>query len=146
MDKLADAHPYVFQFFMKGHHILRRSDRYWADLSADLVIEQVLMRSLKTSCGLTRGRGMTEIQRLIWLMTMPQCSEVNAQMQFLTSVSYETSEQHKEMSKSRQEKDTQDTFEMISYLLQRNPFQMINACVMCLLVLLLTAVFMMLHI
>ena len=30
-------------------HVVRRSDRYWAGLSTDLVIEQVLMRSLKTT-------------------------------------------------------------------------------------------------
>ena len=41
-------------------HVIRRIDRYWAGLSSDLVIEQVLMRSMKTGGGLTRGRGMTE--------------------------------------------------------------------------------------
>ena len=33
--------------------MVRRSDRLWAGLSTDLVIEQVLMRSMKTSGGLT---------------------------------------------------------------------------------------------
>ena len=41
---------------------------YWAGLSTDLVIEQVLMRSIKSTGGLTRGRGMAEIQRLLWLL------------------------------------------------------------------------------
>lgn len=36
-----------------------------------LVIEQVFMRNIKTSGGLARGRGMTEIQRLIWLHALP---------------------------------------------------------------------------
>ena len=48
-----------------GVHVVRRSNRLWAGLSTDLVVEQELMRSLKTSDGLTRGRGMTERQRMV---------------------------------------------------------------------------------
>ena len=66
---------------------VRRSDRLWAGLSVDLAIEQVLMRSMKTSGGLTRGRGMTEQKRLTWLLSMPACAEVNLAMQELTGVS-----------------------------------------------------------
>ena len=51
--------------FEAGVHVVRRSNRLCAGLSTDLVIEQVLMRSLKASGGLTRGRGMTERQRVI---------------------------------------------------------------------------------
>ena len=57
----------------------------------DLIIEHVLMRSVKTSGGLTRGKGMTEIHRLVWLMSMPLCVEVNDAMQELTGIKYETS-------------------------------------------------------
>ena len=63
MDKLEDTHPTVYQAFQSGMHVVRRSDRFWAGLSTDLVIEQELMRSLKTSGGLTNGSGMTEAQR-----------------------------------------------------------------------------------
>lgn len=52
------AKPDVCALFMKGYHVLRRSERYWAGLSSDLVIEKELMRSEKTTGGLTRGRGM----------------------------------------------------------------------------------------
>ena len=60
MSSLRDDHPVVYRDFVSGFHVVRRSDRLWAGLSTDLVIEQVLMRSLKTSGGLTRGRGFTE--------------------------------------------------------------------------------------
>ena len=66
MSRLHEDHPEVYQYFQSGLHVVRRSDRYWAGLSTDLVIEQVLRRSMKTSGGLTRGCGMTERQRLIW--------------------------------------------------------------------------------
>ena len=45
-------------------------------LSTELVIKQMLTRSLKTSEGLTRGRGIPE-QQLIWLLSMPACAETN---------------------------------------------------------------------
>ena len=41
------------------------------------------MRSMKTSGGLTRGRGMTEQQSVIWSLAMPACAEVNRAMQDL---------------------------------------------------------------
>ena len=53
MLNLATQHPDVQQHFSKGLHVIRRSKRLCAGLSSDLIIEQVLMRSLKTSGGLT---------------------------------------------------------------------------------------------
>ena len=51
---------------------------------------------------------MSEKQRLVWL-SMPTCTEVNCAMQDLTGVQYFISDQHKEMGKSRQIRDTNDT-------------------------------------
>lgn len=96
--------------------------RYWSGLSTDLVIEQVLKRSLKTSGGLTRGRGMTEAQRLAWVMSMPACAEVNGAMQNLTDIVNNTSEQHKEATKARQERDHKEAHEIVTFLSLRNPF------------------------
>ena len=87
MDALEQEHPEVHEKSLQGLHVVRRSDdRYWTGLSTDLVIEQCLMRSLKTSGGLTRGRGMTETQRLVWVMSSPVCAEVNGAMQELTDL------------------------------------------------------------
>ena len=65
MSQLEEQHPDIYQQFQEGLHVVRRSDRLWSGLSTDLVIEQVLMRSMKTSGGLTRGRGMT-MSNSIW--------------------------------------------------------------------------------
>ena len=83
MNTLPEEHPDVYQSFLDGHHVTR-SDRQWAGLSTNLIIEQVLIRSLKTSGGLTRGRGMTEQQRTIWTLAMPKCAEINHTMQELS--------------------------------------------------------------
>ena len=61
MLELPSKYPWLYQHFMAGRfHAVRRSDRFWAGLSTDLVIEQVMMRALKSRGGLTHGRGMTE--------------------------------------------------------------------------------------
>ena len=51
MSNIQDKDPEVYQKFKAGLHGDRRSDHNWAGLSWDLVIEQVLMRSMKTSRG-----------------------------------------------------------------------------------------------
>jgi len=114
--------PAVHEHFMNGLHVVRRSDRHWAGISTDLAIEQCLMRSLKTRGGLTRGRGLTEVQRLTWVLSSPACATVNNAMQSLTGVAFTTSEQHKETTTARISKDLQDVNDMMKYLIHRNPF------------------------
>lgn len=122
MQQLPESHPEIYACFLKGYHVIRRSDRYWAGLSTDLVIEQVLMRSIKTVGGLTRGRGMTEIQRLVWLLSMPACADVSHSMQEFTGVSCNTSEQHKDSTQSRIKRDTEDTYKILNTLCDLDPF------------------------
>ena len=45
MTNLPNDHPAVQQHFVEGLHVARRSDRAWAGMSTDLIIEQVLMRA-----------------------------------------------------------------------------------------------------
>ena len=84
MTDLNAEHPDVQQRFDDGFHAIRRSDRQWTGHSSDLIIEKIMMRSLNSSVGLTRGRGMTEHQRLAWLLSMLACAEINQAMQELT--------------------------------------------------------------
>ena len=80
------------------------------------------MRSIKTTGGLIRGRGMTELQRTEYLLSTPACSDVNLAIQDITKVKYENSEQHKETSKARVIKDYTDATTICRYLSERNPF------------------------
>uniref|UniRef100_UPI00358ECD2A uncharacterized protein n=1 Tax=Myxine glutinosa TaxID=7769 RepID=UPI00358ECD2A len=65
---------------------------------------------------------MTEQQRLLWLLSMPACAEVNQAMEGLTGVNYNTGEQNKDMTKARQSRDWKDTLTVLSYLQEHNPF------------------------
>ena len=80
------------------------------------------MRSIKTRGGLTRGRGLTEQQTTVWLLSTPACSQVNHAMQQVSGVCYDGSEQHKEVSNSRTNKDYEDTVMVMQYILPRSPF------------------------
>ena len=66
---------------------------------------------------------MTETQRLLRVMSMSACANMSDAMQKFTGVSYETSDQHKNISKARQARDVNDTLHLISYmyLAQRDP-------------------------
>lgn len=49
MIKLPSTNHTLHSLFESGHHVIRRSNRFWAGSSADLVIEQELMRSMKSA-------------------------------------------------------------------------------------------------
>ena len=122
MSNLERGKPDVYRSFMSGLHVVRRSDRYWAGLSTDLIIEQVLMRSLKTSGGVTRGRGLTEQRRLTWLLAMPVTAEISRLVQELTGFNSNSGEQNKDITNARKERDKKDTLKILSALESHNPF------------------------
>lgn len=80
------------------------------------------MRSLKVSGGLTRGRGMDDTKRALWLYSLPARAEINNAIQDLTNLKTETSEQHKECGKSRVIRDNKDIDCIYNFLKNRNPF------------------------
>ena len=49
------------------------------------MIEQCMMRSIKSRGGLTRGRGMTDTVRLTWIRSMHACVDVHNSMTELTN-------------------------------------------------------------
>ena len=119
MSQLEKQHPDIYRQSQEGLHVVRRSNRLWAGQSTHLVIEQVLMRSMKSSGGLTRGRGMTKQQRLVWVQSMPVCAEVNKAMQELTGVNYDPGEQNRDMMTARQVRDWKDTHTRFSVTFKR---------------------------
>ena len=71
---------------------------------------------------MTRGRGFGETERTIWLLSMPACAEVISQMKIFTGADGYSEKPHKECTKSRQQRDHNDTIKLLSYLSKRNPF------------------------
>ena len=57
---------------------------------------------------------------------MPACGEVNRAMQELTSVSYNSGEQNKDITQARQSRDWKDTQTLLIYLLESRDLQYIS--------------------
>jgi len=123
VQELPDSHPWLYdQFVNHGLQSVRRSDRPWAGIWTDLAIEQLLMRSVKSRGGLTRGRGFTESVRMTWVHTMHRCASVHHTMTSTTGLQHRTSDQHVEMRKSRVKRDMEDQEKMIKWFQCHNPF------------------------
>ena len=55
-------------------------------------------------------------------MSTLACAEMNRAMKSFTGVVYENSEQHKEVTCARTEKDFMNAVTIAKYLIERNPF------------------------
>ena len=116
MLELPKDFPWLHEMFInQGFHTVCRSGRYWAGLWTDLVIEQVMMRSIKSRGGLTRGRGITKSVCLRWILSMHKCAGIHEAMTMMTDMktmmtdmNTKVSEQHIELGRSRCKGDFQD--------------------------------------
>ena len=90
MRKFPSTHPWLHQKFVEGYHTVRRRETLWAGLWTDIVIEQVLIRYLKSRVGLT----MTESVRQQWVYSMHACAAIHDAMTSLTGKHHTTSHQH----------------------------------------------------
>ena len=90
---------------------------------SDLYIEQVLMGSIKSVGGLTRGRGFEESTRLTWLLSMPACGEVHKAMQDVTGVGSNTANAtHKNLTPANLKRNAKDLQTTLEYIEERKPF------------------------
>jgi hypothetical protein len=125
MLELRTDYPWLYHCFQEqGFHTVRRSNRFWAGLWTDLTIEQVMMRSIKSRGGLTRGRGVTETVRLQWIYSMHKCAGVHDAMTSVTNVKHKTSEQHIDFGTSRSNRDFADLGTIQEWLDQHEPFNL----------------------
>ena len=81
-----------------------------------------MMRSIKSRAGLTRGRGITETVRLLWVYSMHTCAEVHEAMTDVTGLIHRTSDQHVELGSTRCNRDAGDLNAILKWLVQHNPF------------------------
>lgn len=124
MRGLKHNYPWLYeQFAKKSYHCVRRSDKYWAGLWTDLVIEQTMMRSIKSRGGLTRGSGMTDSVRLLWVSTLHECSSIRQAMSTVTGAVQRSSEQHVDLGAARIHRDSSDLDLITVWLDQFNPFE-----------------------
>lgn len=110
------------KFYISGNFAIRRSDKVWSGIWTDMTIEQVLMRSMKSSGGLTHGRGITDSVTAKWILSSIVLTDVCNVMENFCNISYVTSEQHVDTRVSRISKDESDLKKIRSFFENYNPF------------------------
>ena len=70
-----------------------------------LVIEQMVMRPIKTYAGLTRGQGVSESVCHMWTLTLNHNSSLHCAMVDLTGMVVKTNNQHVYITEPRQKQD-----------------------------------------
>ena len=115
------THAWLHGKFLCGYSV-RRSRQFWAGLSTDLIIEQVLMRSLEGQGGLTHGGGMTDSVRSLWVHSMHECASVHAAVNALAGMDIDdTGPCHVELTKARRTQDFVDLQKLLGWFAAHNP-------------------------
>ena len=109
-------YPWVHEQFMEhAYHSVWRTSKSWAGLWTDLVIEQTMMRSVKSMGGLTRGHGMIQSLRDLRVSsTLHSCCEVRPSMRETTGTACLSSEQDVELGSSCCSRDFDDLTKVYS--------------------------------
>ena len=87
-----------------------------------MTIEQVLMRAMKTTDGLTVGRGVTDSTLSRWVLAIPACGHISDAVDQYAGVSSATSEQHIDLRESRKVSDKADVDKIIDWFTAHSPF------------------------
>lgn len=88
-----------------------------------MVIEQSLMRSMKSSGGLTHGRGVSDGGLAKWILAAPILSSVTASVEgFAGNKTFSFSEQHSQHPNSRTRRDLCDLEKFDEWFKNHDPF------------------------
>ena len=109
------------KFTEKGFFTMRRSNKNWAGLWSDLTVEQTLMRTMKTSGGLTHGRGITDSVLSRWILGMPASCEMCTKVEEFCGLRGSYSEQHIELRPSRIVRDNEDSGRISQWFVSHPP-------------------------
>jgi len=92
LEKKMDSLDYN-QFTKMEYFTIRRTDKFWSGIWSDMTIEQVLMKSMKSYGGLTRGRGMTDSVLSRWTLGMVYLNNICHEVETYCEVTTATTEQ-----------------------------------------------------
>ncbi|GBO37444.1 hypothetical protein AVEN_161634-1 [Araneus ventricosus] len=114
------------EFKVAGFFTIRRSKKFWSGIWTDQTIEQTLMRMMKTSGGLTTGRGITDGVLTRWTLGMIHLQNICFEIEKFCDVKLTSSEQHVDTGPSRIARDNEDAAKLSQWLSEHNPFPKID--------------------
>ncbi|XP_045475385.1 uncharacterized protein LOC123686399 isoform X2 [Harmonia axyridis] len=109
------------EFTKEGFFTIRRSEKAWAGIWSDMVIEQTLNRFFGTD--LKHGRGVTSSVVTRYLVAMPSAFNIMECLETYCKIESSNSEQHVDISRSRITKDEVGIKKFLFWLDERNPFE-----------------------
>jgi hypothetical protein len=114
--------PEEFQSFRLGGFTIRRSDKFRCGTWTDMGIEQELMKHLKSSGGLTRGRGTSDSIVSRWTLGLSTHRKICDAVEQFSVVDFVSSEQHVDSRESNLHRDKTDAQKMMDWFRQHPPF------------------------
>lgn len=69
------------KFIGEGYFTIRRTKKFLSGIFSDMTIEQTYMRNVKSTSGLTHGRGVTLAVLAKWLASLPISVMINEQLE-----------------------------------------------------------------
>uniref|UniRef100_A0A6P7FJD1 Uncharacterized protein LOC114328610 n=1 Tax=Diabrotica virgifera virgifera TaxID=50390 RepID=A0A6P7FJD1_DIAVI len=121
--------PEVYEKFTEGFFAVRRSDKFSCGTSTDMVIEQSMMKAMKTDGGIARGRNTKESVMSKWVYSMHAMNTVCERLEDLANVIMDTTEQHVDASDSRVNKDAKDIQKLLEWFSTHDPFPEVDKIV-----------------
>lgn len=119
------------QFVGKSYFTIKRTDKFWSGTWSDMIIEQFLMRSMKSTGGLTHGRGLSSPTLSKWIKAMPATVKVVDAVEKMAGVYSATISQHVELRESRKSRDKNDALKLQEWLTLHNPFETDSPSLVC---------------
>lgn len=120
LESIMDIFEYD-KFLKSGFFTIRWSETPWSGIFSDMTIEQVLI-AMKTSDGLTCGRGISDSVVTKWILPTKVLTEVANEIKKFCNVSFVTSEQHADTRSSRVARDAADLQKLQEFFDKYNPF------------------------
>uniref|UniRef100_A0A8D8Z9E3 Uncharacterized protein n=2 Tax=Cacopsylla melanoneura TaxID=428564 RepID=A0A8D8Z9E3_9HEMI len=115
--------PVEFKSFTQGSFTNRRSDKFSCGTWTDMCIEQELMKHLKSSGGLTRGRGTSDAVLSRWTLGMSTHRKICNAVEVFSGIDFSSSEQYVDSRESTVKRDQTDVQKMKDWFRQHPPFQ-----------------------
>ncbi|KAF0737722.1 Uncharacterized protein FWK35_00023698 [Aphis craccivora] len=84
----------AFKKFNNGFFTIRRNNKFNCGNWSDMVIEQSLMKSMKTEGGVSRGRSTQESVLIKWIYRMYALNSVCEELETFCNISLDTVDQH----------------------------------------------------
>ncbi|GBM84929.1 hypothetical protein AVEN_207137-1 [Araneus ventricosus] len=114
--------PLEHEKFTKDvYFIIRCTDKFWSGIWSDQTIEQTLMKTMKSSGGLTRSGGITESVLTRWTLGMIHLHNICEEVEKYRNITTVTSEQHVDMHPSRIARDNEDIEKLTQWFSEHIP-------------------------